>query len=234
MTAQTRTTVKSYFNAGDMPTEAQFVDLIDSYLSLADTGAQVVTSNLTLGTVEVSSFSGAGSASFNTVSAQKVNTSSISVVATSQTVNLIATNAISVGTVAIPVTAGSVNITGVYQRNSTSLPLQRMWISVTAGLGASTTLKVPHTLGEMPKLAYMVMNVDNAAHSYPAGRRIIRMPGGDGATADNRGVAISYNAATVNAITAVNGLIVFSNTTGTGPAVVNSATGWSYNVVLIA
>lgn len=31
MTAQNKTTVKGYFETGDVPTEAQFIDLIDSY-----------------------------------------------------------------------------------------------------------------------------------------------------------------------------------------------------------
>lgn len=35
MTAQSKTTVKSYFETGDKPTQAQFVDLIDSYQDAA-------------------------------------------------------------------------------------------------------------------------------------------------------------------------------------------------------
>ena len=38
MTAQTRTTLKGYFETGDVPTQAQFVDLIDSSVPL-QTGA---------------------------------------------------------------------------------------------------------------------------------------------------------------------------------------------------
>ncbi len=36
MTAQNKTTLKSYFNAGDQPTEAQFANLIDSAMIIGD------------------------------------------------------------------------------------------------------------------------------------------------------------------------------------------------------
>lgn len=36
MTAQTRPTLKGYFNTGDVPTEAQFADLIDTFGTLAE------------------------------------------------------------------------------------------------------------------------------------------------------------------------------------------------------
>ena len=38
MSAQTRTTLKGYFNTGDKPTEGQFENLIDSNLNLTDGG----------------------------------------------------------------------------------------------------------------------------------------------------------------------------------------------------
>lgn len=48
MTAQNRTTNKGRFEQGDTPQGSDYVDLIDSYLSLADTTAQAVSSPLTL------------------------------------------------------------------------------------------------------------------------------------------------------------------------------------------
>lgn len=45
MTAQTRPTLKTYFNTGDKPTEAQFVDLIDSFArvgTVADPTSEIV------------------------------------------------------------------------------------------------------------------------------------------------------------------------------------------------
>lgn len=49
MTVQSKTTIKSYFQTGDRPTEAQFIDLIDSY---QDTTTSLVSlSSATVGTV---------------------------------------------------------------------------------------------------------------------------------------------------------------------------------------
>jgi len=48
MTNQTRTVLKTYFNAGDQPTEAQFADLIDSAINVADTNPGVGTDQYAL------------------------------------------------------------------------------------------------------------------------------------------------------------------------------------------
>ena len=48
MSTQTRTTLKGYFNTGDTPTEANYGDLIDSSLNLADTSAQTIASKVFL------------------------------------------------------------------------------------------------------------------------------------------------------------------------------------------
>tara|TARA_R110000796_G_scaffold238012_1_gene358243 strand:+ start:262 stop:873 length:612 start_codon:yes stop_codon:yes gene_type:complete len=47
MAAQTGTTLKTYFNTGDQPTEAQFVNLIDSSLNLTDGGTVAGASKFT-------------------------------------------------------------------------------------------------------------------------------------------------------------------------------------------
>lgn len=46
MTAQTRATLRAYFETGDVPTSAQFSDLIDSSLNLAETSSQTVAGQL--------------------------------------------------------------------------------------------------------------------------------------------------------------------------------------------
>lgn len=66
MTAQDRTTNKAKFEQGDTPQGGDYVDLIDSYISLADTTAQSLSSPLVV--------SGAVGAS-TTVSAQSVEAS---------------------------------------------------------------------------------------------------------------------------------------------------------------
>ena len=42
MTAVTKTVLKTYFEQGDIPTQGQYVDLIDSQLNLSETGTQVI------------------------------------------------------------------------------------------------------------------------------------------------------------------------------------------------
>lgn len=60
MTAQTRSTNKGKFNVNDVPSEADYADLIDSFLSLTDTTAQSVTSPMTVsGALTVTSFASA-------------------------------------------------------------------------------------------------------------------------------------------------------------------------------
>ena len=53
MTAQNRATLKALFEDGDIPTGSNYKDFIDSFVSLADTSAQSLSSKLTLDTMEV-------------------------------------------------------------------------------------------------------------------------------------------------------------------------------------
>lgn len=64
MTAVSRTTLKTYFETGDKPTQAQFIDLIDSSLNLAETASQTIKSDVVVsgglsvtGIVSAASFS---------------------------------------------------------------------------------------------------------------------------------------------------------------------------------
>ena len=62
MAKVTRTVLKTYFETGDKPTEAQFASLIDSNLNLDDGG--FVSGSITIGSQVTSSFSISGSISF--------------------------------------------------------------------------------------------------------------------------------------------------------------------------
>lgn len=42
MSEQSKTTLKTYFNTGDVPTEAQFQDFIDSYPNILDSGFPII------------------------------------------------------------------------------------------------------------------------------------------------------------------------------------------------
>lgn len=91
MTAQNRVTNKAKFEQGDTPQGADYVDLIDSYVSLADTTAQSVSSPLVV--------SGAVGAS-TTVSAQSIEAQTIAASGASFTGSISVVGAVSANTVA--------------------------------------------------------------------------------------------------------------------------------------
>ena len=53
MAEQNRTTLKNYFQTGDRPSQAQYADLIDSQLNLAETGTQIMVGILSSSGLEV-------------------------------------------------------------------------------------------------------------------------------------------------------------------------------------
>lgn len=103
MTAQTRSVLYTYFETGDKPTQSNFQDTIDSFVTQLDTSAQIITSdvsclgdftvsgNLTVGgslessgTLTINSltisddFSVSGNSTLNTVNASRVSANSMS------------------------------------------------------------------------------------------------------------------------------------------------------------
>lgn len=73
MTAQNRTTLYGYFQTGDKPTESQFSNLIDSSLSLVDTAAQTVVSDVSLG----GTFAVSGKSTLRAISATTVSAATL-------------------------------------------------------------------------------------------------------------------------------------------------------------
>ena len=53
MTKQTKSILKTYFDTGDIPTQGQYRDLIDSQLTLAETGTQVAAGTISSSFLEV-------------------------------------------------------------------------------------------------------------------------------------------------------------------------------------
>ena len=113
MTQQTRATNKAAFETGDAPTESDYINLIDSFLSLADTSAQTVTSGIILsGTLGIGGKLSAQSISANTLTVG----SAITVPAMTVTSVLSASSAVFGN-----LTAGEMTITGVVSASSAVL-----------------------------------------------------------------------------------------------------------------
>ena len=80
MTEQTRATNKARFETGDAPAQSDYADLIDSFLSLPDTGVQTVTSPIIIsGTLGVGGKISALSVSAPSLVASTVAASSVTV-----------------------------------------------------------------------------------------------------------------------------------------------------------
>lgn len=113
MTAQTKTTLKGYFETGDRPTAAQFINLIDSSLNLAETSAQTV-----VGSVAVSgSITGYGGGTLNGFTIDSPTLTGTPVAPTASA----ATNSSQIATTAYVVSAlSNVALTGTVVQSVTS------------------------------------------------------------------------------------------------------------------
>jgi len=56
MAKQNKTTLKGYFETGDIPSQAQYADLIDSKLNLSETGVQIVAGTISSSFLDASVF----------------------------------------------------------------------------------------------------------------------------------------------------------------------------------
>lgn len=73
MAQEDRSTLKSYFNTGDIPTEAQFANLIDSFLNLAEDTAPLDASDIGTTVQAYSAILAATTAAFTTALLDKLN-----------------------------------------------------------------------------------------------------------------------------------------------------------------
>lgn len=78
MTISTKTTIKTFFETGDKPTQSQFSDFIDSCLFLAETSSQsIIGSVIVSGNLTVTGTVSAGSISFSNISTGIVSASTL-------------------------------------------------------------------------------------------------------------------------------------------------------------
>jgi len=134
MTAQNRSTLKANFEDGDKPTGDNFSDLIDSFLSLTDTTAQQVLSdvnfsgtvsaaNLAIGTLSLTSVAASvATFTFVTAGGLVVNGTAVASAVVAQTVTtsgLVATGTAQLGGGAFVSGAARCNVTPVTAAGST-------------------------------------------------------------------------------------------------------------------
>lgn len=157
MASQTRTVNKGRFENGDQPQASDYIDLIDSFVSLSDTTSQTLNSNLVvpvLGattvtaatgifttldagavsaqTITVSALTALGPVNAATVSAQAVNTSALN--ASTVSAQSIITSALNASTVSAQrITVSAIDATGPI--NAASVSAQSV---ITSALNAAT------------------------------------------------------------------------------------------------
>lgn len=116
MTAQTKSTIKNYFETGDKPTQTQFGDFIDSCLFLAEVSSQTISGDIVVsGKVSTPSLQATGS---NGVIVYNASGSAVATMGTANTLNTTfagTVNAGAIGTLtsALTVPNGGTGITTV-------------------------------------------------------------------------------------------------------------------------
>lgn len=163
MTAKNRTNLKAVFETGDTPDGDDFADLIDSAVSIADTSAQSMSSDLTVPNLNATTKVSAGSGTFTgTVSANAVSVSG-NVSAETVTVGgnasvsaaVTAGSIVSLGgvTVSAAVTAGSIVNLGA---------LTMVTAQTTASASAGGGIAVPASAAK-----WLIVTVSGVKYSIP-------------------------------------------------------------------
>ena len=143
MAQQTRSINKSKFEDGDVPQESDYVDLIDSYLSLADTTAQTVTSDLIIPVATITE-----------VSASQVNASAATVAGALSAASVRADNygavsatsiTASAATIAGEITTRSVVTTALTVSSGANVAITINVDTSVAASSGNTTVPVPAT-----------------------------------------------------------------------------------------
>ncbi len=162
MTQQTRSTNKGRFEQGDKPQGSDYVDLVDSYLSLADTDTQTITSDIVVPVltattevsaiqINVSALTVYGHMSAVSVFADEVNASAITgVIVSANTVN--ASSATFTQVSAATLNADTLNLTG-----------SMVWTAAVTACAISTGIStVPTSVA-----GYLVMTVSGQTVGVP-------------------------------------------------------------------
>lgn len=178
MTQQTRATNKAKFETGDAPVEADYVDLIDSFLSLADTSAQTVTSPVTFSdAVAIGGELSAASVSANSISITTNVSASGARFVTTRTGSLTVSGVASADTAviedatisALTVTIVSASTAVVNEANVSALTVVAIASIATAHMGAIVINTTATSTVSAPASAnrYIMVTVSGANYWMP-------------------------------------------------------------------
>lgn len=158
MTAQTRSVNAALFQDGDKPTGSNYADLIDSFLSLADTTAQTITSDIQapkmIATTEVSS--------------PQINTTEVSAsILNADTLNV---QRVSASSARLPLIDGPVRVGAVAAERGRLVLTQQT--TITRNTSVNTTVAVLPSGSDMLDMFFHVTNVVASAGATGAALRV--------------------------------------------------------------
>ena len=244
MAKQNRTTLKGYFETGDIPSQAQYADLIDSNFNLSETGIQIVVGTVSSSVLESS----------NNIVAKTHITASGNISA-SGTINtqILEVNDLTNGRVTLSSTNGRLADDSDLTFSNQTLTVTKIanidttHITASGDISSSGTItgnSIVGTIGtatqgtiDHDSLANFVANehIDHSAVSVIAGtgltgggtiaaNRTLNVIGGTGVTANANDIAIGQDVATT-ANVLFNHITASGNISSSGDLIVNNING---------
>lgn len=160
MTIATRAVLKAYFNTGDTISESNVADLIDSFVALADTTAQSLSSDLTVVNLIAAGVS-AGTGNFTT----SVSAAALHVAGASNLANVSAQRVTaSAATILAAVSADSVYASAGHYTfvSAANLKFGEMKVDVTARCSTTGVIPVPASCA-----AFILVQVSGVQYGIP-------------------------------------------------------------------
>lgn len=239
MTSKTKAEIKAFFETGDKPSEAQFIDLIDSYIdksgplgaieTAASGGSQGFAFTSAMqgeikGAAAARSFMGISvyneSLVLSTVSPFFTTTAQASGIANDGIINAIATTA-----QATAGTSSSVLMTPITTKKSIqdNIIFAQSFTSSEISISAGGTSTQSHSLSGIPKIIFVVLRCKTSELGYSVGDEVLYTNAGDD-FATNSGVAVTFDATNMVSIIGSSGQIALLNkTTGTLATITNNS-----------
>lgn len=226
MASASKSTIKTYFQTGDKPTQAQFIDLIDSYQDVSDI-ATAIASGVQGGKVGLIDVTGSAGVSFRQISSVGLALVSAGTAASARSVIGAGTlTSVSAGN-AIQASAGSTTL------DISVNPQNLVRVGTTASqspYSGPTTVSANHGLGGVPHFVDLRMVCLNADAGYSPGQIIdLNSSYCQNNTAGNRAITVEKTAAAL--LIHITNAEVFVTHKGSAAAIALTATNWRLEAV---